>query len=87
MELSSSFLPTELPWLEIPIVIICALLAYVTLVFVLFREDTEAPIDYTVPLPEQCKPGWKGKTLEEPSIKVIDPGQAMLHVLLFADIF
>ncbi|KAL8636202.1 MAG: hypothetical protein Q9228_006378, partial [Teloschistes exilis] len=77
MELSSSFLPTELPWLEISIVIICALLTYVTLVFVLFREDTEAPIDYTVPLPEQCKPGWKGKTLEEPSIKI--PGSSAIQ--------
>ncbi|KAL9578480.1 MAG: hypothetical protein Q9212_005689 [Teloschistes hypoglaucus] len=77
MELSSSFLPTELPWLEISIAIICALLAYVTLVFLLFREDIEAPVDYNVPLPEQCKPGWKGKTLDEPSIKI--PGSSAIQ--------
>lgn len=33
-------------------------------------NDAEAAVDYTVPIPEQCKPGWKGEELEDPQIKV-----------------
>lgn len=30
----------------------------------------EAPVAYDLPVPAQCRPGWKGKVLEEPSLKV-----------------
>ena len=68
MELSSAFLPTELPWLEISIALFC-----VTAAFSIFylSHDVERPIDYEIAVPEQCKPGWTGKVLEQPSIKVI----------------
>ncbi|KAF1991571.1 aldehyde dehydrogenase [Aulographum hederae CBS 113979] len=32
--------------------------------------DPEAAVNYTVPVPEQCRPEWKGEILEEPSIKL-----------------
>lgn len=34
------------------------------------RPDPEKAVDFTVPTPEQCEPGWRGKTLDEPAIKV-----------------
>jgi len=49
-----------------------AALAGVTLALLkfLFRSTTEDAIDFSVPVPEQCRPGWKGKQLQEPTIKV-----------------
>ncbi|KAK5734016.1 Meiotic Sister-Chromatid recombination aldehyde dehydrogenase [Elasticomyces elasticus] len=40
------------------------------LVYQLLRSDPEPAVSFTVPAPEQCKPGWQGKTLDNPSIKV-----------------
>lgn len=34
------------------------------------RPDPEAAVDYSVPVPAQCRPGWKGEVLAEPSLKV-----------------
>ena len=34
------------------------------------QPDAEAAVDYEVPLPAQCQPGWKGEVLENPSLKV-----------------
>ncbi|KAI4252125.1 MAG: hypothetical protein L6R42_008101, partial [Xanthoria sp. 1 TBL-2021] len=70
MELSSPFLPEDLPWLEIAIAIVGVILTYVVVRSTILREDDEAPADYTVPLPEQCKPGWSGTISENPSIKI-----------------
>lgn len=48
------------------------LLSVVTLfaVRLLFRGASEEAIIFSVPVPEQCRAGWQGKQLEEPSIKV-----------------
>lgn len=32
--------------------------------------DSEKAIDYEVNLPEQCRPGWQGEQLKNPSLKV-----------------
>ncbi|KAK4959222.1 Meiotic Sister-Chromatid recombination aldehyde dehydrogenase [Elasticomyces elasticus] len=40
------------------------------LVYRLIRSDPEPAIPFTVPTPEQCKPGWQGKILDNRSIKV-----------------
>lgn len=69
MELSSSFLPTDLPWLQLCIAALCIILVSRLARYFLY-QDEEAPVDYAVPLPDQAKPGWTGKVLEEPSIKV-----------------
>ncbi|KAI4278464.1 MAG: hypothetical protein L6R38_005247 [Xanthoria sp. 2 TBL-2021] len=70
MELSSPFLPEDLPWLEIAIAIVGVVLACIVVRSTILGEDEEAPVDYAVPLPEQCKPGWSGTILENPSIKI-----------------
>lgn len=44
--------------------------AVVGLVLRSLKPDAEAAIDYKVPLPPQCLPGWKGEVLEKPSLKV-----------------
>lgn len=36
----------------------------------LLVSDPERAVDYEISIPEQCKPGWTGEALEEPSIKV-----------------
>ena len=46
----------------------CLLLAWIG--FICLRTDPEKAVDFSVSAPEQCKPGWRGKELEEPSIKV-----------------
>jgi hypothetical protein len=33
--------------------------------------DPHAAVTYSVPEPEQLKPGWKGEIVSEPSLKVI----------------
>ncbi|KAL8707997.1 MAG: hypothetical protein Q9220_007077 [cf. Caloplaca sp. 1 TL-2023] len=70
MEFLSSFIPLDLPWLEISISIFAIVLVQTLLSSVVFRRDDEAPIEYFVALPEQCKPGWSGKLLEEPCVKI-----------------
>lgn len=35
-----------------------------------FLRTNEKAVDFSVPTPEQCEPGWSGKTLDEPTIKV-----------------
>ncbi|KAK4550739.1 hypothetical protein LTR36_000318 [Oleoguttula mirabilis] len=47
-----------------------ALLVATWLLYVLARGDVEKAVRFTVPTPEQCKPGWKGKILDDPAIKV-----------------
>lgn len=42
----------------------------ITIYFTFFNNDDERPVSFTIPLPEQCKPGWKGEVLDDPKIKV-----------------
>jgi len=46
------------------------LLVTAWLLYALLRTDSEKAVGFTVPVPDQCKPGWQGKVLDEPSIKV-----------------
>lgn len=34
------------------------------------KGESEAAVDFEVPLPKQCEPGWQGEILQEPSLKV-----------------
>lgn len=34
------------------------------------KGESEAAVDFEVPLPKQCEPGWQGEVLQEPSLKV-----------------
>jgi hypothetical protein len=40
------------------------------LYFGLSASSYDDPVEYNVPTPEQCRPGWDGEILSEPSIKV-----------------
>jgi len=50
--------------------ILFPLLLAVWLLWTFLKVDQEKAIDFTVEAPEQCAPGWNGKTLDEPTIKV-----------------
>jgi hypothetical protein len=34
------------------------------------KGDSEAAVDFEVPLPKQLEDGWQGEVLQEPSLKV-----------------
>lgn len=59
----------QLSPLTLGVALIAFLLGFWFLKTVL-SNNAEAAVDYTVPIPEQCKPGWKGEELEDPQIKV-----------------
>ena len=48
---------------------ICAILT-VWLLYRILRRDVEKAVDFTVAAPKECLPGWKGKNLDPPTIKV-----------------
>lgn len=48
----------------------CFSLLTVVVFKILLRSDAEDAIEFSVPVPEACRPGWEGKQLNEPSIKV-----------------
>jgi hypothetical protein len=37
---------------------------------ILLHSEAEDAIEFSVPVPEACRSGWKGKQLDNPSIKV-----------------
>lgn len=54
---------------------------------ILLQSNVEDAIEFSVPVPEACRPGWKGKQLDDPSIKVqskfLDDGKVALIELSF----
>ena len=53
----------------------CLAIAYIA--YLLLRPDPEAAVEFSVPAPLQCSPGWKGNVLAQPSIKV--PGSTAIQ--------
>lgn len=53
------------------IILVCVaiLTLLITIYFASLNNDDERPVNFTIPLPEQCKPGWKGEVLDGPKIK------------------
>ena len=68
MEFLDNFSPQLSP-LTLGVALVAFVFSFWFLKLVL-SNDAEAAVDYTVPIPEQCKPGWKGEELEDPQIKV-----------------
>lgn len=60
----------ELPKSDSLILIYGAILTLLITIYFTFNNDDERPVSFCIPLPEQCKPGWKGEVLEDPKIKV-----------------
>ncbi|KAI4092409.1 MAG: hypothetical protein LQ344_003474 [Seirophora lacunosa] len=77
MELSSPYIPIDLPWPVICATVLCIYIAYLVARSAFFLPSDEAPVHYEVPLPEQAKPGWSGRVLEEPAIKI--PGSSVIQ--------
>ena len=52
------------------LVFVAASLTSLVIYKLFFATDHDAPIAYSIPIPEQCSPEWNGRVLEEPKIKV-----------------
>ncbi|KKY13573.1 putative aldehyde dehydrogenase [Diplodia seriata] len=51
--------------------LVLATIALTTLFcFTWYTYDVEAAVDYSVEPPEQCSSGWKGRVLDQPSLKI-----------------
>ncbi|TKA59765.1 hypothetical protein B0A55_11778 [Friedmanniomyces simplex] len=59
----------------IAITLVALLVAWLS--YTLFNSDPEAALPFTLPTPEQCKTGWQGKVLDDPSIKL--PGSTAIQ--------
>jgi len=63
---------SEHPMDVLPVTTVSTLLVAVFVAWLsyrLLRTDPETVVAFTVPTPEQCRPGWKGKVLINPSIR------------------
>lgn len=61
--------------LEVTILVCGATLTLLITIYFTFLNninDDERPVSFTIPLPEQCKPGWKGEVLDDPKIKALE---------------
>lgn len=70
---NGGMLPLTLSWPGL-----CGGVAILALTYIYLKEffvnDPDQPaVDYKVPIPEQCQPGWRGEDLEELQLKVRDP--------------
>lgn len=77
---NSDILPPTLSWPGI-----CTGAAILAFTWILFKSflsnDPEEPaVNYEVPIPEQCKPGWRGEELDEVQLKVRYPSPSP-HIL------
>ncbi|MCJ1414951.1 Meiotic Sister-Chromatid recombination aldehyde dehydrogenase [Xylographa parallela] len=50
---------------------------YIALNYTVLIDEDELPVNYTVPIPEQCSPVWDGEVLDEPTISV--PGSSAIQ--------
>ncbi len=62
-------LQLQMSKLEILAVTVALIILIVTLYFTFFSNDEERPVSFSMPMPEQCSPGWEGEVLDSPSIK------------------
>lgn len=69
MEILRSLSPSQQQAVQV-LVALVATTAVILWVYRVVCADDEASIAFSVPRPEQCKPGWNGCTLGEPQIKV-----------------
>ena len=70
MEALNYLFPVGIPWPELSITLAAGTIIYVFFSYTVISDGEESALDYKIPVPEQCKPGWQGKLLDEPSIKV-----------------
>lgn len=61
---------TDLPWPEFFIALAAGGAIYVFFSYTIINNGEESALDFNISVPEQCGPGWQGKLLDEPSIRV-----------------
>ena len=60
----------SVPWLAILSSFVVMAVVYIALNYTVLIDEDELPVNYTVPIPEQCSPVWDGEVLDEPTISV-----------------
>jgi len=65
-----SHFPIEVPLFGLLIFIVSIGFVFTIFNYTVLNDSAEQPITFNIPIPEQCKPDWKGEVLEEPSIRV-----------------
>lgn len=70
----------DVPWREVldarvATAAVCLLVAWS--LYRALRTDAEKAVEFSIPAPEECRPGWSGKQLDSPSIKV--PGSTAIQ--------
>ena len=85
MEALNHIFPAGLPWPELFIAFAAGTIIYIFFSYTVISNSEESALDYNVPVPEQCKPDWKGKILEGPNIKV-GLGLRMVKALFLIEI-
>ena len=73
--------PAQLPRLEIFIFVLSVVFVFAVFKSVVLADEEERPVNYRVPVPEQCSPEWNGEVLEEPTIKVPSPFDMLVSEL------
>lgn len=68
MELASTLQDALVDW-KTCLTIICVV-SGVWLLYRVLRSDEEQTVDFTLTPPAQCQPGWRGKLVEEPVIRI-----------------
>lgn len=63
-------LPSGLSWLGLGAAATIFALTWFLLTSIL-GDTAELGVNYTVSIPEQCKPGWRGEELEEVQLNVL----------------
>ena len=69
METLNHIFPVGLPWPEFCIALAAGVIIYTFFSNTVINDGKDYAPDYTVPVPDACKPGWEGKLLDEPSVK------------------
>ena len=62
--------PAQLTRLEISLFVLSVIFIFTVFNYIVLEDDGERPVDFKVPVPEQCSSEWKGELLEKPTIKV-----------------
>ncbi|MCJ1476153.1 Meiotic Sister-Chromatid recombination aldehyde dehydrogenase [Lambiella insularis] len=60
----------NVPWFELVTAFVILVVIYTILTHTVLVDEDELPMSFTVPVPEQCSPEWKGELLEDPGIKM-----------------
>ena len=67
--LKKLFPAAHVPWTELTLLAVTISILYFILSQTLLLDESELPVPFTVPIPEQAKEGWKGQEIGETSIK------------------